>query len=41
MKALEKVVKYVQSEPWKHQNDVIDVLLMSLWLTLDVFQTFF
>ena len=37
---LEKGVKYVQSEQ-KHQNNVIDVRLVFLLLTLNIFQIFF
>ena len=37
---LKKDVKYAQSWQWKHQNDVIDVLLMFLLLPLNIFQTF-
>ena len=38
---LEKGLKYVQSYQWKHQNNVIDVVLVFLLLTLKIFHTFF
>ena len=37
---LEKGVKFVQSYQWKHQNDVIDVVLLFLLLTLNIFHIF-
>ena len=33
----EQDVKYVQNKQQKHQNDVIDVVLLSLLLTLNSF----
>ena len=38
---LEKGMKYVQSLQERHQNDVSDVGLVSLLLTLNIFYTFF
>ena len=32
-----KGVKYVQSQPWKHQNNVSDMVLVFLLLTLNIF----
>ena len=34
-------VKYVQSKQWKHQNNVSDLVLVFLVLTLNIFHTFF
>ena len=39
MKTLGSGDKYVQSYGKKHQNDVIDVVLVFLWLTLDICHT--
>ena len=41
IETLEKGVKYVQKNTKKYQNDAIDVVLMSLLLTLNIFHTFF
>ena len=41
METLEKGVKYAQSWRKRHLKDVIDVVLVSLWLTLNIFCTFF
>ena len=41
METVEKSVKYVQSPQWKHQNDVIDAVLVFLLLTLNIFHVFF
>ena len=38
---LEKSVKYAKSQQWRHQNDIIDVVLLSLLLTLNTFRNFF
>ena len=42
---IEKIVKYPQSQQWKHRNDVIEVIidavLVFLLLTLNIFHTFF
>ena len=35
-----KGVKYVQSKQKKHQNDVNDVVMVFLLLTLNIFDTF-
>ena len=40
-KRLGKGVKYVPSQNQRHKNDVIDVALVSLLLTLNIFYTFF
>ena len=37
----EKGIKYVQSEQLKNQNDVNDIVLLLLLLTLNIFHTFF
>ena len=37
----EKGIKYVQSEQLKNQNDVNDIVLLFLLLTLNIFHTFF
>ena len=37
---VEKGVRYVQSYQQKHQNDVIDVFLLLLFLTLNIFHIF-
>ena len=41
IKTLERWVKYIQSYQKKHQNDVIDVVLVFLLLTLNMFNNFF
>ena len=41
IKTPEEVVKYFQSEQWRPQNDVIDVVVKSLLITLNTFHTFF
>ena len=41
IETLEKGVKYVQSLQYKHQNDIIDVILVFLWLTLNILYIFF
>ena len=41
IETLEKGMKYVQSEQYRHQNDVSDIVLVSLLLTLNIFHTFF
>ena len=41
IETLEKDVKYVQSQQYKHQNDATDVVLVFLLLTLNIFHTFF
>ena len=38
---LAKGVKYVQSSLQKYNNDVIDIVLVSLLLTLNIFHAFF
>ena len=38
---LERYVKYVQSRQQKHRNNVNDVVLVFLLLTLNIFHTFF
>ena len=40
IETLERGVKYVQSQQLKHQNAVIDVVLVFLLLTLNIFHTF-
>ena len=40
IETLERGVKYVQSQQLKHQNAVIDVVLIFLLLTLNIFHTF-
>ena len=40
-KTVEKGVKYVLSSQWRNQNDVIDIVLVSLLLTLNIFHIFF
>ena len=35
MEVREQVVKSVQIQQWKHQNDVTDLVLVSLLLTLN------
>ena len=37
--AADKRVKYIQSEQKGHQNDVIDIVLVSLLLTLNINHT--
>ena len=37
--AADKGVKYIQSEQLGHQDDVIDIVLVSLLLTLSINQT--
>ena len=39
MKTIKKCVKYVSNEQQKHQNDVNDIVLVFLLLTLNVFHT--
>ena len=41
IETLEQGVKYVQSQQQRHQNDTIDVDLVSLLLTLSIFSTLF
>ena len=41
IETLKKVVNYVQSNWQKHQNDVIDVVLVFLLVNLKIFHTFF
>ena len=41
IETLEKGVKYVQSWQQKHQNEVNDIVLVFLFLTLNIFYTFF
>ena len=41
IETIEEGVKYVQGQQYKHQNDVSDVVLVFLSLTLNVFHTFF
>ena len=41
IETLKKGVKYVQSWQENYQNDAIDVVLVFLLLTLNIFQTFF
>ena len=38
---LEKGLTCVESKQKRHQNDVTDVVLVSLWLTLNIFHIFF
>ena len=38
---LKNDVEYVQSQEQRQQNDVTDVVLVSLVLTLNIFHTFF
>ena len=40
IETLGKGVKYVQSKQKKHQNDVNDVVMVFLLLTLNIFDTF-
>ena len=40
-KTIEKGVKYVQSQQKRHQNNVSNIFLMSLLLTLNIFYTFY
>ena len=40
-KYIVKSMKYVQDYQWVHQNDVNDIVLVSLFLTLNIFYTFF
>ena len=39
--AIEKDVTYVQSLQKRQQNDVIDIVMVDLSLTLNIFHTFF
>ena len=41
MKALKQYLKSIQSQPYKHQNDVIGIDLLFLLVTLTVYHTFF
>ena len=41
IETLETDVRYVQSWQYKHQNDVIDIVLVFLLLTLNIFHNFF
>ena len=41
IETLEQGVKYVQSQKKRHQSDAIDIVLVSLLLTLDMFHTLF
>ena len=41
MDTLEQCVKSIQSQQYKHQSDVAEVLLVSLLLTLNKFHTLF
>ena len=41
VETLEKVVKYVKSYQAKYENDVNDVILVFLSLTLNIFHVFF
>ena len=41
IETLEQGVKYVQSVQWRHQNDAIGFVLVSLLLTLNIFLNLF
>ena len=41
IEAIEKDVTYVQSLQKRQQNDVIDIVMVDLSLTLNIFHTFF